>query len=122
MTKNWNYYRQVQAEIRFRIMKNVRTFDDVRVVELYHKANDLKRFWDKNKSISRTDLIRETSEAKREFNEKAAALLTTFASHEWTQTFIEVGTLWEDIKENRSTELEASKQMIVKSYIEARTR
>jgi hypothetical protein len=72
--------------------------------------------------ISYSPKLKYFNQRSRNFDEKTSDLGTTFPSHDWTQIFIEAGTLWEEIKENRSPELEASKKRIVRCYIEARIR
>jgi hypothetical protein len=55
-------------------------------------------------------------------DEKISALGSMFAAQQWTQAFIDAGSLWEELKKYRSQEMDASKQIILRCYIEARIR
>jgi hypothetical protein len=122
MVKDWNSYSQLAAEIKFRRAKNTRWLLEIRFTDIYHKAIDLKVYWDRNKISSREVQNLEFSEGRRKIDEKISALGSVFAAQQWAQAFIDAGSLWEELKKFGSQEMDASKQITLRCYIEARIR
>jgi hypothetical protein len=62
-TKDWNGYIQINTELKWRNTKNMNVVRQSRFIDLYTKAEELKRFWDANKVVDKkTVLQRKTAE------------------------------------------------------------
>jgi hypothetical protein len=105
MTKNWNYYSQIDTEIKFRIARNVKWFHSLSFGEIYIKAVELRKLWERMKIPVREMKHVEYSGKLQEIDEKVSELSTLFGNSKWIEAHNEAGNLWENIKEFTSGEM-----------------
>jgi hypothetical protein len=110
MTKNWNYYSQIDTEIKFRIARNMIWFQSLSFGEIYIKAVELKKLWERSRIPIREAEHVEYSGKLKEIDLKVSELSTTFGNSKWTEAHNEAGNLWEEIKDYSSGEMQSMKE------------
>jgi hypothetical protein len=122
MTKNWNYYSQIDTEIKFRIARNTKWFQSLSFGEIYIKAVELRKLWERTRIPIREMEHAEYSGKLQEIDLKVSDLSTLFGNSKWTEAHSEAGNLWEEIKEYASGEMQSMKQTTLRIFIESRIR
>jgi hypothetical protein len=120
MIKNWNYYSQINTEIKFRIARDVRWFKSLSFGEIYIKAVELKKLWERMKIPIREMDHMEYAGKLQEIDIKVSELSTLFGNSKWVEAHNEAGNLWGTIKEFSSGEMQSMKQTTLRIFIEAR--
>jgi hypothetical protein len=95
MIKNWNYYSQIDTEIKFRRARDIGWFKTLSFGEIYFKAVELKKLWERTKIPIREINHMEYSDKLQEIYNKVSELSTLFGNNKWTDAHIEAGNLWE---------------------------
>jgi hypothetical protein len=122
MIKNWNYYSQIDTEIKFRMARDLGLLKTLSFGEIYFKAVELKKLWERTRIPIREINHMEYSGKLQEIDNKVSELSTLFGNNMWSDAHIEAGNLWEEIKEFGSSEMQSMKQTTLRIYIEARLR
>jgi hypothetical protein len=90
--------------------------------EIYFKSVEFKKLWGKTRIPVGEVKHMEYSDKLQEIDNKVSELSTLFGSGKWVDAHVEAGTLWEDIKEFSSGEMQSMKQTTLRICIEAKLR
>jgi hypothetical protein len=93
-----------------------------RFMELYIKAEELKRFWNMNKVVDKRTITQKRSAEVNKFDQRTSLIGTMLVQRDFENVIINAGQLWQEAKEQKSYGFETGKVQALRYYIEARIR
>jgi hypothetical protein len=121
-TKDSNGYIQINTELKWRNTKNMNVVRQSRFIDLYTKAEELKRFWDANKVVDKRAVMQRKTAEVNLFDQKTSLIGSALVERDFETVVINAGQLWEEAKLQKGYEFETGKIQILRYYIEARIR